>query len=599
MGLYQGRYQHQRLSSQAGWRQGVAKAGLTCAVTGLLFTAGYMPTHEGWRSCVGAAYGESLTAGKSIDLELADADLQMVVGLLQRKTGAEIVVQSGDKPFSKVNVNLTHASLEKALRNVALSANAVLSRDNDGVYILRPAQNGASGNVDGETPVGSAVSYRPNSQMPAQAEKLSDVDLHWYKIVLQYAVPRDVLHLTGWDDNPREVRPFEVRTPTYSANTSNNAGVVTMNGDSVIPPSVQAGQGGIGADAANRSVQTDDANQAHQFPGGGGGGFGGGGGGFGGGGGGFGGGGGGFGGGGRGGIGGGGLGGQNGAAQLPEGVNKIIALQADNSLLIQATPEAYQRIREIVKNIDIAPRQVQIKVEFITAQVNDVDQFGINFDFLPYPGISADAPLGTGKASSYGISIASGNLVAELRANLSNGRSKTIQSPVITTTNNVQATIFQNQQIPYTTSTNIVGNNTNTTNTTTQFLQVTTQLSVTPRINNDDTVTLALSPQISTPGAAVAGSPPPVTTQGIQALRTIHSGETMVLGGLINNFDTSTSQRIPILSDLPIIGSLFRNRDKSVTNSELLIFVTPTILDYAGNATAGAVGPNAPGSVTP
>ncbi|MCW3061207.1 MAG: S-protein secretion component, partial [Capsulimonas sp.] len=316
----------------------------------------------------------------------------------------------------------------------------------------------------------------------------------------------------------------------------------------------------------------------------------------------------GFGGGGRqgggGGFGGGGLGGGAGGqnANLPEGVNQIIALQADNSLLIQATPEAYLRLKEIVKNIDVLPRQVQIKVEFITASVNDIDQFGINFSLVPYPGVSGSSTLINTSVPTYSVGVISGNLVAQIQGALSKGRGKVIQSPTITTTNNTEARIEVQRQIPYTTSQTIIPNSGNTITTTTpQFLTLSTNLDVTPRINNDDTVTLFLTPQIETPGdIPTNGGPPATTRQRIQTLRTIRSGDTMVLGGLITDTESYSQSRIPILSDLPIIGNLFRNRGKNVSNAELLIFVTPTILDANGYATVtGGNSAAISGSVTP
>ena len=503
--------------------------------------------------------GSSL--GKTVDLDLANADLSLVVDAIQRQTGANIVIRSGDHPFGKVNVHLSNMQIDRALQNVALSAGASLVKDADGTYILKQGD-------DSETVAQNQV------QAPSALTRRSyrEADLHWYKMVLQHAVPHDVLYLLHWDEGVRDIDPFANRLdrsdkfPRFDHNPS----IVLATGENV--PSVPAGLGSMGPAQANRTQDGDPSQQARQFPGGfGGGGFGGGG--IGGGRGGI--------GGGIGGVGGGigGAGGIGGQQQLPEGVDEIIALQADNSLLVKATPEAFQKMREIIKYIDVAPRQVQIRVEFVRADVNDVDAFGINYEFVPFPGINFASDLGQG-GGSYGLNFATGNLVGQMLATLTHGRAKILNAPIITTTNNVQGQIQVNNSIPVTTTTTVVPNGGQAVSSqSVQFQNIPTTLSVTPRINSDDSITLPLSLDISTPGASVGNSGAVATNeQALQTVRTVKSGETMVLGGFINDNEQSVRTSIPILGDLPLIGGLFRNRNRTVNNSELLIFVTPTII---------------------
>lgn len=392
-----------------------------------------------------------------------------------------------------------------------------------------------------------------------------------------------------WDKDLRQIDPYggqrDLLKPSIITPGS------TLNTDSFdnSAPSVPIGRGDSGtADQANRSADAD--MQAQQFRRGGGGGFGNGGGG--------------------GGFGNqpggvnpfqqGGVNGQNGNTQeqLPDGVDKIYALEGDNSLFIQATPDGFQRVRDIVKNLDISPRQVQIKVEFVTASVSDVDAFGINFSLIPFPGVTISNNQGTSADTtpqSY-VQVATGNIVAEMFSTLTQGRGKTVQSPLITTTNNVPAFINVSTEIPYVTTTNIVGGSGGNvvSNTQQNFIAINTGLQVTPRINSDNSVTLRLVPVISDQSGqpAIAGGAPPITSQTLQTLRTVPSGETMVLGGLVRKADTTALNRIPILGDLPIIGSLFRSHIKNNSDSELLIFVTPTIIEDNVESQASSAGPN-------
>ncbi len=586
-----------------GYHKG-RKAGVTAALSSLLLTAS--------ASAVLVAAGAQpvwagAASGKTVDIDMVSADLPTVINLLQQQTGLEFSIQDTGKPFGKVTVGLSHASLDKALRIIANSANASVTRDADGVYVFRPAGDGTNPGL-ADTAMLSPEATAP--AVPALPAAPSEKKL-WRKLALEHAIPSEVLKIMHWDKDLRELDPF-VRV--QMENTRPN---ITVTGSSLVNnsnsspygdvPSVPVGRGSMGANEANRSA--DPQSQANQFAGAptiqGGNGFGGGRG---------------FGGNGFG--GGNGFpgqgqfgaqqqfgqgnpfqqdaqGGQNGQTALPEGVDRIFALQGDNSLFIEATPDGFNRVRDIVKNLDIAPRQVQIKVEFVTASVNDVDAFGINFSLVPFPGIEVNNNQGaqanqTSIPQTY-VQVAAGNIVAELFSSLVRTRGKVVQAPLITTTNNVTAQISVTTQIPFITTTNVVGGNGNVTSNTSQnFLNIQTGLAVSPRINSDDTVTLNLSPQISdTNGApALAGGPPPTITQSLTTLRTVHNGETMVLGGLVRKSESFSQSRIPFFADLPIIGSLFRNRVNNINDTELLIFVTPTIINDNPEGPATAAGLN-------
>ncbi len=596
------------------WRIGAALGLMT-----LGFLAGTVPARS------------AAPSGKIVTIDVANADFGTVVAMLERQAGVDVTIRQGDQPFKQVSVHLVDKPLEYALRKIAFSAHARVSRDPDGGYIFEP--EGAA-DPTGDTPAAPARMQTASLSSSADSQTQTDEDaprhypavsLHWQPIVLQHAVPSELLRIMHWDQyvvEPEPFRPLSVNSntpvlsstqpgvilpsqlpPGYSTLDNNNYGA--YGGGS---PSVPVGTGNPSKAQANYSANRSagSPDQANQFPGFGGGGTGfGGGRGFGGGAG-FPGGGGGFPG------GGGGLNpfqtgpnGQNNPnsrgqqAQLPEGVDRIYALQSNNSLLVHATPEGFNELRRLVKILDIAPRQVQVKVEFVTASVTDVDNLGVNFDLVPYPGLEfgttqGNSTLVTGVQPTF-LQYATGNIVAQLYQTLTRTRGKVVQAPLITTTNNVQATIQISTQIPFFTSSTVStgGLNNNTfNNQQANFLQLQTFLTITPRINSDDSVTMNLAPQITdTTGQAAVGGIPPTITQNVTTLRTVRSGDTMVLGGLVRKQETASSQRIPILSDIPILGGLFRTRNKQVNDQELLIFVTPTIIGESNDSgTANANG---------
>jgi len=196
-----------------------------------------------------------------------------------------------------------------------------------------------------------------------------------------------------------------------------------------------------------------------------------------------------------------------------------------------------------------APRQVQIKVIFATASTHDVDKLGINFARVPFPLPSTKSAPGatpTPPSQETFLQYATGNIVSQLFQTLLHTRGRIVQAPLITTFNNVRATIRVGTQIPPQAPQ-------------TNFLILEVGLSVTARINSDDSVTLNLAPQVGDINADTPATGPQATV-----LRTVRSGDKMVLAGF------------------PL------SREKSTNDQELLIFVTPVILDTdAPKADAG------------
>ena len=186
----------------------------------------------------------------------------------------------------------------------------------------------------------------------------------------------------------------------------------------------------------------------------------------------------------------------------------------------------------------------------------------------------------------------SGALRANLAALLTEGKATVIDSATVSTMNNVPATIiaFSQSFIFLPVRQQIQGAGLVTTYTP-QPLVIPTQLSATPRVNGDGTITMLIPFSISRPtGTSIAPDgtqiPNQVGTQ-IFVLRRVPSGATVVVGALSDKSDSDTTNRIPLLSDLPIIGPLFRSKTSVKNDGETLFFFTPTLLpDLPGQTEA-------------
>ena len=272
----------------------------------------------------------------------------------------------------------------------------------------------------------------------------------------------------------------------------------------------------------------------------------------------------------------------------PEGVQQAQPFDLDNSIIVKGDEDGIEKFKKIVRMLDIPPKQVQIKAEFIEVATSDVKNFGIDWSLQR---LNESFETQFGPVGNIVVGFASGNLTAVLRAQLTKNIGRVINSPIVSTINNQNCYISINNQIPYWVSMNVISGDQSVLQYTPQFINIDTNLNVMPRINGDNTITMILSPRVSDTGAVVVGpdgsSIPETRNQELFTQRRIANGETIVVGGFIRKNDTKGINKIPILGDLPIIGGLFRTTATSRDDRELLIFITATILPDPSGGTVG------------
>lgn len=273
---------------------------------------------------------------------------------------------------------------------------------------------------------------------------------------------------------------------------------------------------------------------------------------------------------------------------LPDGVDMVMPVQHDNSLIVRGTEDGIAKLKDIVHMLDVPPKQVSIKAEFIEVTTSDVKNLGIDWS-LERLNSSFNTNFGTN--GNVIVGLTTGNLAASIAAELTRTTGKVINSPIISTINNEPATIQIGSSIPYWTSYVQVTDNGNITQSSPSQLQVTTQLNVLPRVNGDGTITLMLMPQVEDTGAMFTAPDgqsqiPETRTQSLSTRRRVMSGETIVVGGFIRKTDSQTNRQVPILASLPFIGKFFQANQNQAEDRELLIFITPTIISEksAGSA---------------
>ncbi|MFN7015645.1 MAG: type II secretion system protein GspD [Fimbriimonadales bacterium] len=500
-----------------------------------------------------------------VSIHLMDADLITAVKAIAQQVKAEVVFEPTEEPYKRISfVKIDQKPFEQVLGYICQAAGATYRKEANGVYVIGPARPKPA-----ETP--------PAVQRTSAAEVQKPLVVVEH-IPLRYSRASDIVRIFKTeimtDDPFAELRDFVNRTISQSAPGMQvpvpPSAPLRIDGSAAIPynntpaanPNEFAQDSGEGQRAGGRGGFGGFGGQPGGFGGQPGGGFGGG----------------------FGGQPGGGLGGQAGAQAgilIPEGLDGIVANDIDNSLIVRGTPEAIEYVRRILRFLDIPPKQVLIRAEFVTVTRNDAEKFGIDWNLARVNLQTGTAGLADRTAPIF-VNYASGNLVANLRALLSQGRGRIVNAPIVVTQNNSPATVVFSTT-DYIEQQFVVFNQAGQPTTFTQPVPVPvpTQLTVTPRVNADGTITLTLFPQISTVGRVRVGARdlPRFDTQFVFTVRRIKNGETMVLGGLVTRSDNSVTTKVPLLSDLPIIGQFFRSRDRAIVESELLIFVTATVLD--------------------
>ncbi|MDP1924216.1 MAG: type IV pilus secretin PilQ [Thiobacillus sp.] len=259
-----------------------------------------------------------------------------------------------------------------------------------------------------------------------------------------------------------------------------------------------------------------------------------------------------------------------------------------NTLIITDTLRKIQEVRELLTRLDVPARQVMIEARVVVATDGWSRDLGTRLSFAVggnNPSKASGKSVGSLPGSSVGLASnflvnlidpANGNLLnLELLALEEENRGKVISNPRVMTTNQKPAVILNGTQIPYITPG--TANNPATVTFKDAFLC----LLVDPQILNNDSVILTVEVQKDAVRnlAILAESGPAIDTKRIKTQVRVNNGETLVLGGIFDGDETSTVSKVPLLGDIPGLGWLFKTTTKENSKTELIIFLTPRILD--------------------
>jgi general secretion pathway protein D len=291
------------------------------------------------------------------------------------------------------------------------------------------------------------------------------------------------------------------------------------------------------------------------------------------------------------------LGAAGGYGMYPPGVPRIVPNPMDNTLLIQATPQDYEQIANLLYQLDIPPRQVLIEAKIYEVSLTGSFAGGVAAALRSRGASGTNDPisgatrLATGDVGVGGLRLTAGLLVGQSRellgvltAQEDNRRARLISAPVVVATDSIPAMINVGQDVPVLTSqavSPVQNQGTSLFTNTIQNRNTGVTLDILATINPSGIVTLEIAQEVSAPVAPSANSAiqsPSFSTRTVSTQVTVQDGDTVAIGGIIQESYTDSSAGVPYLHRIPGIGLLFGSKSTSRERTELVVFLTPRVI---------------------
>ncbi|EMU4338060.1 type IV pilus secretin PilQ [Neisseria gonorrhoeae] len=293
---------------------------------------------------------------------------------------------------------------------------------------------------------------------------------------------------------------------------------------------------------------------------------------------------------------------------LVSGRGSVLIDPATNTLIVTDTRSVIEKFRKLIDELDVPAQQVMIEARIVEAADGFSRDLGVKFGATGRKKLKNEtSAFGWGANSGFGggdkweaqtkinlpvaaaansislvRAISSGALNLELSASESLSKTKTLANPRVLTQNRKEAKIESGYEIPFTVTTASGGGN----STNTELKKAVLGLTVTPNITPDGQIIMTVKINKDSPAQCASGNNTIlcISTKSLNTQAMVENGGTLIVGGIYEENNGNTLTKVPLLGDIPVIGNLFKTRGKKTDRRELLIFITPRIIDTAGNS---------------
>jgi general secretion pathway protein D len=301
-----------------------------------------------------------------------------------------------------------------------------------------------------------------------------------------------------------------------------------------------------------------------------------------------------------------------GPSTILEGQVTITADKATNSLIIVASPGDYETMKDVIQKLDVRRRQVYVEAAIIEMSLTKARELGFEFLYVPRAidanssttalggtnfgnigGLVANGPAGLAALNGLNVGAVKGtftfkgveylNIGALLHALQTDGDVNVLSTPNLLTLDNQKAEIMVGENVPFVTGqTQNAATGGSSILTSIDRKDVGIKLQITPQISSDDNVRLEIKQEISditvTPGLNPNIVGPSTSKRSADTTVVVKDRQTMVIGGLIRDNLTTSTSKVPLLGDIPILGWLFKFKTTKIEKTNLMIFITPYII---------------------
>ncbi|EPH9514728.1 type IV pilus secretin PilQ [Neisseria gonorrhoeae] len=293
---------------------------------------------------------------------------------------------------------------------------------------------------------------------------------------------------------------------------------------------------------------------------------------------------------------------------LVSGRGSVLIDPATNTLIVTDTRSVIEKFRKLIDELDVPAQQVMIEARIVEAADGFSRDLGVKFGATGRKKLKNEtSAFGWGVNSGFGggdkweaqtkinlpvaaaansislvRAISSGALNLELSASESLSKTKTLANPRVLTQNRKEAKIESGYEIPFTVTTASGGGN----STNTELKKAVLGLTVTPNITPDGQIIMTVKINKDSPAQCASGNNTIlcISTKSLNTQAMVENGGTLIVGGIYEENNGNTLTKVPLFGDIPVIGNLFKTRGKKTDRRELLIFITPRIIDTAGNS---------------
>ena len=273
------------------------------------------------------------------------------------------------------------------------------------------------------------------------------------------------------------------------------------------------------------------------------------------------------------------------------GSDKLAVDTITNAILFKGSTSDGLRLQKAISVLDVPTKQVTLEAKVIALSKEDSKNLGINWNWDKIPQNEDNQNNNSydenNSSNNFGGNFKfwrgySFNFNATLNALIAKGKAKILATPSIITIPGKEASIFIGDHIPVQTE----KHNSTGSYTTTEYIDAGIKLAFTPIVSKDGKmVTASVHTEVSTPSLVSEMKNYRITSRTADTNVRMLNGETLVIGGLINEEEMKSLQKVPLLSNIPIFGELFKNRSKRKAKTEVIMFLTPHITE-AGKSPA-------------